>query len=252
MTIRQLCSSFGIFIFLSSFLWATPSLQELEKKYANAQAQSWGDHLPGIITRISTKEPYVFLTLDACSGKLDSRIIEFLRENRIPAMIFVNSRWIDLHKSEFLDLAKDDLFSIQNHGTLHKPLSISGRSVYHIQGTKNVAEVYAEVMDNDAKIFEWIHRHPKFFRSGTAYYDEVALSVLEDLNYRAVGYDVLGDAGATFSKEQMVKQADLVRKGSILIYHINHPEKPVYDGLRDVVKILKSRGFVFKKIEDFL
>ena len=73
--------------------------------------------------------------------------------------------------------------------------------------------------------------------------------MLRDIDYTAVGYDVLGDGGATFSKDQI--WADLVRNGSILIYHINHPEKAIYDGLKEVVRILQNRGFVFKKLDDF-
>lgn len=211
----------------------------------------WGDHLSGVLSYIPTQKPYIFLTLDACSGKLDSRIIDFLNQNKIPAVIFINARWIDGHKDKLLEMAKNELFSIQNHGTLHKPLSIDGRSVYHIEGTKNIKEAYDEVMQNDSKIFGLIGRYPRFFRSGTAYYDDVTLSMLRDIDYTAVGYDVLGDGGATFSKDQMIKQADLVRNGSILIYHINHPEKAIYDGLKEVVKILQARGFVFKKLDDF-
>ena len=47
------------------------------------------------------------------------------------------------------------------------------------------------------------------------------------------------------------EQADLVQNGSILIYHLNHPEKAIYDGLKEVVRILQNRGFVFKKLDDF-
>lgn len=47
------------------------------------------------------------------------------------------------------------------------------------------------------------------------------------------------------------EQADLVQNGSILIYHTNHPEKAIYDGLKEVVRILQARGFVFKKLDDF-
>lgn len=58
-------------------------------------------------------------------------------------------------------------------------------------------------MQNDSKIFGLIGRYPRFFRSGTAYYDDVTLSMLRDIDYTAVGYDVLGDGGATFSKDQI-------------------------------------------------
>jgi peptidoglycan/xylan/chitin deacetylase (PgdA/CDA1 family) len=45
----------------------------------------------------------------------------------------------------------------------------------------------------------------KFYRSGTNYYDEVAVAIASDLGYITVGYSVLGDAGATYSREQVKK-----------------------------------------------
>ncbi len=254
MRIKQLFFRFFIIFLLSDLLFgeARLSFEQIMIKYAHVKPTLWGDDITGVVRRIHIQEPYIFLTLDACSGGLDSRIIDFLNKNRIPAVIFVNARWIDKHKDEFLKLASNKLFSIQNHGSLHKPLSMNGRSVYHIEGTKNLQEAYNEVMYNDSKIFELIGKYPRFFRSGTAYYDDVALLMLRDTGYIAVGYDVLGDGGATFSKDQMIKQADLVRNGSILIYHLNHPEKTIYDALKEVVIILQNRGFVFKKLDDFL
>jgi peptidoglycan/xylan/chitin deacetylase (PgdA/CDA1 family) len=35
------------------------------------------------------------LTLDACSGKFDDDLIEFLIRNRIPATIFATKKWLD-------------------------------------------------------------------------------------------------------------------------------------------------------------
>ncbi len=227
-------------------------LQRLKAKYEGVSAHLWGENLRDVITRIPTSKPYVFLTLDLCGGGYDKRITDLLIEQKIPAMIFVNARWIDAHQQDFMHLAGNALFSIQNHGFAHKPLSSNGRSIYGIQGTKNITEIYDEVMKEDAKIFALTTKHPRFFRSGTAYYDEVALKVLQDLGYRGVGFDVLGDGGATFSKAQIIKQADLVKNGSILIYHLNHPEKATFDGLREVIKILKNRGFVFKNLNNFL
>ena len=256
MTIKQSYSKIRlsfILIFLSlAYSHSVPTLETIQKTYQNTTPHFWGDHSPSIITKIHTSQPYIFLTLDACSGKYDQRIINLLRQKKIPAMLFINARWIKLHSDDFLDLAKDPLFSIQNHGFKHKPLSVNGKSAYHIQGTQNIQEVYQEIMLNDHKIQELTGKKPRFFRSGTAYYDEIALQILSDLGYQAIGFDVLGDAGATFSKEQIIKQTSLVTNGSILIYHFNHPEKATYDGLKEVIEILEKKGFIFKNLSDFL
>ncbi|CBG39817.1 polysaccharide deacetylase family protein [Helicobacter mustelae] len=232
---------------------ATPaSLKELTLRYAKEHPKIFAENPSGSINHIPTTKPIVFLTLDACSGKVDERILKLLESQHIPAMLFLNARWIDKHIPLFKSLSKNPLFSLQNHGTLHKPLSVDGKSIYHIQGTKNIKEVYEEVMQNHKKMIILGAKPPRFFRSGTAYYDDVALKILKDLGYQAMGFDVLGDAGATFNTEQIIKQSALVKNGSILIYHFNHPEKDSYEGLSKVIEILKKKGFVFGRLEDFL
>ena len=47
-----------------------------------------------------------------------------------------------------------------------------------------------------------------------------------------VGFNVLGDAGATYSKDK-VKQALLTAPaGSIVIFHMNIPESETFEGIK--------------------
>ena len=62
--------------------------------------------------------------------------------------LFVNARWIEANLRKFRRLAADPLFEIANHGTEHRPLSVTGRSAYGIAGTSSVAQVVDEVMVN--------------------------------------------------------------------------------------------------------
>ena len=155
-----------------------------------------------MISRLPTTERVVALTLDACRGRTgsdyDAELIETLRHKRVPATLFVNARWIDANRRAFRQLAAEPLFEIANHGTQHRPLSVSGRSVYGIAGTSSVADVVDEVAVNRRLICRLAGALPAFFRSGTAYYDDVAVRVANDLGLQAVNFDVLGDAGATY------------------------------------------------------
>ena len=73
--------------------------------------------LPG-----SHHPPQVALTLDACSGKADQRIIRALVANSIPATVFVTARWLRRNGDTVkLMLAHPDLFQIENHGAKHVP-----------------------------------------------------------------------------------------------------------------------------------
>jgi len=69
-----------------------------------------------------TNAPRVALTLDACPGKADERILAALVENRIPATFFVTTRWMARNpKAMAILLQHPDLFEIENHGARHVP-----------------------------------------------------------------------------------------------------------------------------------
>jgi peptidoglycan/xylan/chitin deacetylase (PgdA/CDA1 family) len=175
--------------------------QQITVRYAGVTPTRWGENVPGVRTRIDTDEKVIALTLDACgsaTGKgVDSRMMAFLIREQIPATLFINGRWIDANPELFRQLAANTLFEIANHGIRHKPASISGRSIYGIDGTKNIAEVVEEIELNARKIEAISGVRPKLYRSGTAYYDEIAVQISGDLGHEVAGYSLLGDAGAT-------------------------------------------------------
>ena len=57
--------------------------------------------------------------------------------------------------------------------TRWKP-SVTGRSAYGIPGTRSAGEVYDEVAGNQAKLTRLLGKPARFFRSGTAYCDDIA------------------------------------------------------------------------------
>ncbi|WP_312654194.1 polysaccharide deacetylase family protein [Proteiniclasticum sp.] len=227
----------------------------MEEKYDHRKVRTFGENIEGVYTHLEIEEKVIALTFDACGGNTgsgyDKELIDFLIEEQVPASLFINSRWIRENPKQFRTLAQTDLFEIQNHGHDHKPLSVEGRSVYNIKGTDSIAQVLDEVMKNQNEIFHMTGVKPKYFRSGTAYYDDVSLSMLKELGIKAVNFDLLGDAGAKFNRAQMVSSADQARNGSILLYHMNHPEKAVAEGIKLVVPMLREKGFHFVKLSDY-
>ena len=233
------------------------SKEQIVVQFQGQKPKEWGNTVTGVITRVPTEEKIVFLTFDACGGPggsaYDQKLVDYLQQEQIPATFFINSRWIEAHTQLFLTLAQNPLFSLQNHGTQHRPLSMTGRSVYGIRGTRNAGEVYEEIMGTDAKFRELLGRRPRFFRSGTAYYDETAVEIAGKLGYKIIGFDFLGDAGATYSRKQILSEARLrTRPGSIIIYHMNQPQSATCAGIMEVVPYLRSQGYNFKKIADYL
>jgi peptidoglycan/xylan/chitin deacetylase (PgdA/CDA1 family) len=230
-------------------------IKNIEDKYKDSITTVWGEKQSGVISSINTKDKIIALTFDACGGEkgngYDSKLISYLMKENVPATLFINARWIDANPEIFQTLSKNSLFEIENHGYLHKPLSINGKSVYNIRGTSNVHEVINEVYLNEQKIQKLTGKKTKYFRSGTAFYDNVSVSILKELGEKPVGFSIIGDAGATFSAEQ-IKEASLkAKEGSIIIYHMNHPDKHTAEGIIKSIPLLKEKGFKFVKLEDY-
>lgn len=231
-----------------------PDELELDPGLAHTDPQEWGERVTGVRTRLDTTEPVVALSFDACGGRsgsgYDAGLIDHLRAAAVPATLFVNARWIEANPDVFDELASDPLFEIENHGTEHRPLSVAGRSAYGIRGTRSVDEVVDEVMINQRLITDLTGRSPRLFRSGTAYYDEVAVRTVEMLGLRVAGFDVLGDAGATFTAGQV--EAALLRAspGSIALLHMNHPGSGTAAGVAAAVPALRARGWSFARLSE--
>lgn len=83
------------------------------------------------------------------------------------------------------------------------------------------------------------------FRSGTAYYDEVAVELANALGYEIVNFDILGDAGATYSSRQVANALLRAEAGSIALLHMNQPTSGTAEGVREAVPLLKARGYEF-------
>jgi peptidoglycan/xylan/chitin deacetylase (PgdA/CDA1 family) len=232
------------------------SRRTLIRRYAGERPAAWGERVPRVVVRLPTNDRVVALTLDACGGRTgsgyDAGLIKTLRRRRVPATLFVNARWIKANPRRFRQLAADPLFEIANHGTEHRPLSVTGRSVYGIAGTRSVAGVVDEVAGNQRLITQLTGATPAFYRSGTAYYDDVAVRVVNDLGLQVVNFDVLGDAGATYSADQVADAMLSSEPGSIILAHMNHSRGGTAEGIDAALPKLSQRGFRFVRLSEYL
>lgn len=217
--------------------------------------QQWGENVTGVVTTFKTTKKEIALTFDACGGSFrssqyDEGLIDFLIENHIPATLFINSRWIHSNPEIFQKLATNPLFEIANHGTAHRPLSVNGKSIYNIAGTTSPEEVEREINGNGDLIEKLTGKRPRFFRSGTAYYDEQAVAIAHKNGVEIAGFSVLGDAGATFSAPKVTQQLLTSQGGDILLFHMNHPEGGTREGIIEGIEQLKAGGFSFIRLSE--
>ena len=148
------------------------------------------------------KAPRVALTLDACMGRFDQNLIDFLIRNRVHATIFATRRWL-VHNPQGVALIKShlDLFDVENHGANHVPAVIGAdKRVYGIRGEPDVTHLKYEVDGGARAITTYIGVTPHWYRDATAEYDAQSLAEIAKMGYKIAGFSVNADEGATLPK----------------------------------------------------
>ncbi|MEZ2389990.1 polysaccharide deacetylase family protein [bacterium RCC_150] len=231
-----------------------PSKSQIVAEFSGRKPVEWGLAVTGVVNR--TSSPHAALTFDACGGPggsgFDQKMLQTLRRLNVPATLFVNGRWIKANPGLVAELASDPLFELANHGFKHAPLSVTGRAAYGITGTSDVADVFDEIMGNQAVMEQMTGKAPRFFRPGTAFYDDVAAAVTRALGLTPVNFTVNGDGGATFPARVVATEVGKVRGGDVVISHINQPAGGTAEGYARALPGLLDRGVTFARLGDAL
>ncbi|MCW3490948.1 polysaccharide deacetylase family protein [Dethiobacter alkaliphilus] len=236
------------------------TLSEIKEQFIEVYGRQvpvqWGERVSGVKNSIDTNDKVIALTFDACGGGrlgngYDEELIDFLLENNIPATLFISGDWIDNNEEVFAELAKVPTFSIQNHGYRHRPLSVNGQSAYGIKGTGSVAEVIDEIILNDEKIAEITGKRTQYFRSGTAFYDDVAVNIANELGKTVVNFSVVGDGGARFSQQQVHNAVVRAKPGAIVLLHMNRPDTEIAAGVMSAVLELQKQNVSFVTLDEY-
>jgi len=193
----------------------------------------------------------IALTLDACSGKYDDDLINFLIRNRIPATIFATKKWLDQNPFGLSVIkANLDLFDVEDHGENHIPAVIgAGRKVYGIPGEPDVIHLRREVIAGARAIEEATGVAPHWYRGATAEYDSQAIEEIGKLGYKIAGFSVNADVGATLKKIAIEQRLKHVKGGDVIIAHMNKPASDSAEGLSVGLAYLLKEGFVFVRLD---
>ncbi|MBC7702413.1 MAG: polysaccharide deacetylase family protein [Rhodoferax sp.] len=191
------------------------------------------------------------LTLDACSGKFDGVLIDFLIRNQIPATLFATEKWL-LANPVGVSVIKAhlDLFDVEDHGENHIPAVIgAGKTVYGIPGEPDVIHLRREVTEGARAITAMIGVPPHWYRGATAEYDAQSVTEIEKMGYGIAGFSVNADAGATLKTLAIEQRLNNVRDGDIIIAHMNKPASDSAQGLSVSLIQLRKSGFVFVRLD---
>lgn len=193
----------------------------------------------------------IALTLDACSGKYDDDLIEFLIHNRIPATIFATKKWLDSNPYGLSVIqAHLDLFDIEDHGEKHIPAVVGvGKKVYGIPGEPDLIHLRREVIEGANAIAEDTGVAPHWYRGATAEYDSQAIKEIEKLGYKIAGFSVNADEGATLKKLNIEQRLAHVKAGDVIIAHMNKPASDSAEGLAVGLAHLLMKKFIFVRLD---
>jgi len=86
------------------------------------------------------------------------------------------------------------------------------------------------------------------FRPGTAYYDDVAVAIVDELGERPLGFRVDGDNGAKASAAQVRSKITGAAPGSVVLAHMNHPASGTAAGVSDAITALRAAGWEFASL----
>jgi peptidoglycan/xylan/chitin deacetylase (PgdA/CDA1 family) len=195
--------------------------------------------------------PSVALTLDACSGKVDERILQALIDNNIKATIFATARWLKHNPEAIAQInAHPDLFEVENHGAKHLAAVDEPSNVYGVAAAGSPLGVENEVRGGASAILAATGHHPVWYRGATGRYTKSSVKQIEAMGYKVAGYSLLGDGGAGFSEKKTAKSISAAKNGDVIIAHINQPTKPAGAGVVEGILKLKAAGYSFLRLED--
>jgi peptidoglycan/xylan/chitin deacetylase (PgdA/CDA1 family) len=215
--------------------------------------------------RAMTHKKVVALTFDADmttkmlsdlkSGKVASwynqKVIATLKQERVPATLFLAGLWIKTYPAVTQELSNDSLFELGNHSYSHG----SFRSPCYRLASIPKSNESAEVQRTDELLNKYSAQHKKLFRFPGLCFENEDIEKVEAQGYTVIGGDV--DAGDGFQKSAMKIVSNVlehVRPGSVVILHMhggpNAPETA--NALPEIIRGLRSRGYTFVKVSDLL
>jgi peptidoglycan/xylan/chitin deacetylase (PgdA/CDA1 family) len=225
--------------------------------FRNTPAGKWGEFVNGVDEVIQTRDKTVAFTFDACGGKngngYDKELIEYLRSEKIPATLFISGKWIDAQFDSFVNLSRDSLFDIENHGLNHRPCSKDGKTAYGIKGTVGMEEAFDEIEANARKIEAITNHRPSLYRSATDFSDEACVKMASSLGISVISYEVLSGDAVAFTPKTVIEENVLkkIKPGAIISMHFNHPEWYTKEALENIVPVLRQKGYSFVLLKDY-
>ncbi len=206
---------------------------------------------PAISLRLPPDAPRTLaLTLDACSGETDQRILDTLIALSIPATIFASGLWLPRNAAALATLrAHPDLFTIENHGERHLPPVLGTRRIFGLTPAGTPAAIAREVATGADLIERATGTRPRWYRAATGLYSPAALPIITDLGVAIAGYSLNADQGAALPAAAVARRLAAARSGDIIVAHLNQPHRASGAGVAAGLAALHEAGVSFVRLD---
>jgi peptidoglycan/xylan/chitin deacetylase (PgdA/CDA1 family) len=188
----------------------------------------------------------VALTLDACSGVTDMRIVATLIALSIPATIFASGLWLPGNAPMMaLMRTRAELFGVQNHGERHLPPVLGTRRVYGLPVAGTMDAIQHEVARGGDMVAAARGERPRWYRAAAGLYSPPAISAIQAMGWSIAGYSLNADEGASLPAASVAKRIAAARSGDVILAHINQPHRASGAGVAAGIAALKQAGTEF-------
>lgn len=207
-----------------------------KEKPPNVHLENLG---PNPIYKGNPEKPMVALLINVAWGnEYIPTILTTLKESKVKATFFFDGSWVKKNP----DLAKmiyREGHEIGNHAYSHPDLKKRSKS-----------DTIQELEKTNALIEETIGIKPKWFAPPSGSFNQVTVQVANDLHMRTILWTVdTVDWKKPSASEMVSRIITNVDNGSMVLMH---PTKPVAEGLEDMIKGIKEKGYQLGTVSDLM
>ncbi len=174
----------------------------------------------------------------------NAEIIKFLRQEKIPATLFITGLWAKEYPFVIKDLASDSLFEIGNHSYSHRAFT---KSCFKL-GTLANKDKEADVLKAQEILTKLSGKSPKLFRFPGGCANSEDKELVEKLGLKVVGWTLAsGDAFNSNTKAIIDNVEKNAKAGSVIVFHLSGGRyaPKTLDVLKVIIPELKKRNFEF-------
>lgn len=207
----------------------------------------------------------IALTFDACMTKgmakklengsekslFNAEIIDYIRQEEIPATIFITGLWAEKYPEAVKEIASDPLLEIGNHSYSHRAFVDSCFSLPVLpENEKN-----ADIQKTQDILFKLTGSKPRLFRFPGGCFHSSDLNLVSSHGLHVVGWTFAsGDAFNSDTNAIVQNVLQKAKAGAIIVFHLSGGRyaPKTAEVVKEIIPALRKRGFEFVTVSNLL